>query len=138
MNDSQFLAITIHNNSIGRISSHNTWEDAVNELRARAEITMQRELTSEEFSLLENDGSFYDESDADNYYSWEIGIIGEGVIEENAREIAEKQSVEKEYVFKHNSKDYYISCRAYSLELAAKSPRLGPGWYLFSIDGERV
>ncbi len=198
--NTQYLAITIHNNSIGRISFHNTWVNAVLELKARAEIQMQRELTPEELSLLKN-GSFHVENDADNH-TWEIRTIGEGIIEENTRKIGKigenkiqpdfnievffrdisegvtfksefgsiytktgpqkassggdngyafnewerifitadqnKHLRKKEYIFANGDKPFRLSCHAYTLDSAIKNHDLGPGWYLFSIDGERV
>jgi uncharacterized protein with von Willebrand factor type A (vWA) domain len=70
-----YIVVKIHNNVMGRALECRDMDDAVESCRDWAEEQFQRPLTDEEEEDLENHGNVIDLSDADNHYTFQIGIV---------------------------------------------------------------
>jgi len=75
------IACKIHNNSLGKTISVNSFDEGKALLRQWAEEQFERSLTNEENDSLENEMEIYNDNDFDNIYSFSIGIVEEYVKE---------------------------------------------------------
>ncbi len=73
----QYIAAIIHNNSLGQVLAVESEEQGKDVLRVWAKEQFNRPLTQDEEESLENELEIYNDEDADNAYSFSIGIVGE-------------------------------------------------------------
>ena len=71
----QYIVAKIHNSSLGKVIGVSSLEEATENLIDWAEEQFQRKLTEEELEEIENCQELIDYSDADNHYSFSIGIV---------------------------------------------------------------
>jgi len=71
------IVTKIHNNSLGKVVSASSFDEAKDILRGWAEKQFQRPLTDEEIDDLEDEMEIYDDTDSDNIYSFSVGIVEE-------------------------------------------------------------
>ena len=69
-----YIAVKIHNNSLGRVVSCNDEEHAKETVKNWAIEQFNRPLTEAELDRLENELEIFDESDADNIFCFSVGI----------------------------------------------------------------
>ena len=70
-----YIVAKIHNNELGRAFLVHDVEQGKNEVRAMAEEQFQRPLNDEELEDLENYCHVINLSDADNHYTFQVGIV---------------------------------------------------------------
>lgn len=75
MNNYSFVAVTIHNNSLGAVKGHNSYESALKDLTERAEFQLNRKLNLEEIAELNNSYELSNEEDSDNIFCWSVSPI---------------------------------------------------------------
>lgn len=69
-----YIAVRIHNNSLGRVIECENEEEAKNIVKSWAIDQFHRPLTNEEMNSLENELEIYNEDDADNIFCFSVGI----------------------------------------------------------------
>jgi len=70
-----YIAVKIHNNSLGTVK-HAENEDAAKDIvRDWAEKQFERGLTDEEIESLDNELEIYNEDDPDNLWCFSVGIV---------------------------------------------------------------
>lgn len=75
MSNYQFVAVTIHNNSLGTVKGHSGYESALKDLTERAEIQLGRKLNQEEIAELNNSYKLSNEEDSDNIFCWSVSPV---------------------------------------------------------------
>jgi hypothetical protein len=66
----------IHNNSLGNSFLVPSIEAGIEEIKKMAIDQLQRELTEEEVSDIENDYELYNSDDMDNIFTFSLGQLG--------------------------------------------------------------
>ena len=72
-----YIAVRIHNNSLGKVVKVKDENDGKDIIRGWAEEQFERPLTDEEIDGLENEPEIYNEDDADNLFCFSVGIVEE-------------------------------------------------------------
>ncbi len=72
--DNLFVA-RIHNNSLGSCVMVETIEEGLNLIRQYVKDQFNRELTTEENDILENNNEFYNDDDMDNVITYSLGCL---------------------------------------------------------------
>jgi len=72
--DNLFVA-RIHNNSLGSCVTVDTIEEGLNLIRQYVKDQFNRELTTEENDILENNNEFYNDDDMDNVITYSLGCL---------------------------------------------------------------
>ena len=74
MNDIIFVA-RIHNGSLGTCVRVNSFVDGENVIRDWVRDQFGRDITEDENEILVNTGEFYSDEDADNEYTFSLGML---------------------------------------------------------------
>ena len=72
--DNLFVA-RIHNNSLGSCVMVETIEEGLNLIRQYVKDQFNRELTTEENDILENNNEFYNDDDVENIVTFSVGTL---------------------------------------------------------------
>ena len=65
----------IHNNSLGSCVIVDTIEEGLNLIRQYVKDQFNRELTTEENDILENNNEFYNDDDVENIVTFSVGTL---------------------------------------------------------------
>jgi hypothetical protein len=68
-----YIATYIHNHSLGPVYLFNDFAEALNKAVKIAEGILDRDLTDDELSILDNDGDFFIDQDHDNQFTVTLG-----------------------------------------------------------------
>jgi hypothetical protein len=71
----QYIAASIHNNGLARVIGAASEQDAKAMVRLMAEDQFGRPLTDDELDDLHNTGQIYNDSDADNVVTFDVGYV---------------------------------------------------------------
>lgn len=74
---SAVIVVSIHNNSLGKVISVNTLEDGYTAVKQLSAEKLGRELTDEEKDGIDINAEFHHEDDADNAWSYAVGVVDE-------------------------------------------------------------
>lgn len=72
-----YVAVKIHNNSLGKVISVDNEHDGKELLINWAQDQFGRSLTEEEKESLDNNLEIYNDEDSDNIYTFSLGIVEE-------------------------------------------------------------
>ena len=75
------IVVDIHNARLGSVFGVESVEKGQAIVKKLAEDKLQRELNDEENESLENDLEVYNDDDADNVWSYSIGLVEQNTIE---------------------------------------------------------
>lgn len=69
------IVADIHNARLGRVFGVDSVEEGKSAIKELAENKLQRSLTDQENESLENEFEVYNDDDADNVWSYSIGLV---------------------------------------------------------------